>query len=325
MDVTIASFNLNNLFSRFNWSGTVDPAEEGVTYLRRAADGTTTELGEVAFVVRRDASDRRRTFMGKLVNEKDPAMTARVAARVIELDADVLLVQEVEDQTALEDFNRNSLDDMYDQIVVLEGNDLRLIDVGIMVRRPLGLGAVTTWKHARHPDRPGDPVFSRDLLQAELLDASGGRVLTVFNTHFKSHFIDAFNREEGRPKTAAEIEAERIAANLLRRQQAEVAAEIIASRFDEPVLLGGDMNDPPTSDDFHAWPALGLVDVLATATETRLPPASANPEDAPGTALWSHRFPVARAPDHYELFDHLWASPALASQLSTPTIHRRGS
>ena len=34
---------------------------------------------------------------------------------------------------------------------------------------------------------------------------------------------------------------------------------------------------------------------------------------------------VARAPDHYELFDHLRTSPALASQISTPTIHRRGS
>jgi hypothetical protein len=31
-------------------------------------------------------------------------MTARVAKRIIELDADLLLVQEAEDQTALEDF-----------------------------------------------------------------------------------------------------------------------------------------------------------------------------------------------------------------------------
>ena len=76
---------------------------------------------------------------------------------------------------------------------------------------------------------------------------------------------------------------------------------------------------------FEAWTTMGLLDVLATATESRPPPASVNPEDAPDSALWSHRFAVARAPDHFELFDHLWASPALASQLSTPTIHRRGS
>jgi len=325
MDVRIASFNLNNLFSRFNWSGTVDPAEEGVTYLRRAADGTTTELQDVAFLVRRNGDDRRREFMGKLVNAKDPAMTGRVAARITALDADVLLVQEVEDQSALEDFNRTSLGGMYEQIVVLEGNDSRLIDVGIMVRGALALGAVTTWKHARHPDRPSDPVFSRDLLQAELVDASGDRVLTIYNTHLKSHFIDAFNRKEHRRKTAAEIEAERLAADVLRRQQAEVAAQIIASRMDEPVLLGGDMNDPPSSAAFAAWPQLGLVDVLATATESQPPPASSNPEDAPTSSIWSHRFAISGAPDHFELFDHLWASPALAQRAGTATIHRRRS
>jgi hypothetical protein len=38
-------------------------------------------------------------------NAKDPAMTGRVAKRIIELDADLLLVQEAEDQTALEHFH----------------------------------------------------------------------------------------------------------------------------------------------------------------------------------------------------------------------------
>jgi hypothetical protein len=35
-------------------------------------------------------------------------MTARVAKRIIELDADLLLVQEAEDQPALEDFHGHS-------------------------------------------------------------------------------------------------------------------------------------------------------------------------------------------------------------------------
>jgi hypothetical protein len=35
-------------------------------------------------------------------------MTARVAKRIIELDADLLLVQEAEHETALEDFHGDS-------------------------------------------------------------------------------------------------------------------------------------------------------------------------------------------------------------------------
>lgn len=41
-------------------------------------------------------------------NAKGPAMTARVAKRIIELDADLLLVQEAEDETALEHFHGDS-------------------------------------------------------------------------------------------------------------------------------------------------------------------------------------------------------------------------
>jgi hypothetical protein len=41
-------------------------------------------------------------------NANDPVMTARVAKRIIELDADLLLVQEAEAQTALEDFHGHS-------------------------------------------------------------------------------------------------------------------------------------------------------------------------------------------------------------------------
>jgi hypothetical protein len=41
-------------------------------------------------------------------NAKDPVMTARVARRIPELDADLLLVQGAEDQPALEDFHGHS-------------------------------------------------------------------------------------------------------------------------------------------------------------------------------------------------------------------------
>lgn len=323
MKLTVASFNLNNLFSRFNWSGTVDPAEDGVVYLRRNPDGSTTELDDVAFLVRERSDDRRRSFMGQLIKAKDPADTQRIAERVLALDADVLLVQEVEDQAALEDFNRDQLGGHYRQIVVLEGNDDRFIDVGIMVRGQLTLGAVTTWKHATHPDDPGEGIFSRDLLEAELLDSGGKVALRVFNTHLKSHFVAPFDHKTGRLKTPAEIAAEHERANERRRLQAETAMEIIEPHLDAPVVLAGDMNDPPDGPSFAAWHSAGLIDALADAQETQPPPPSARPEDRPTNEVWSHRFSQSNAADQFHLYDQLWISPPLDGALGDAKIHRR--
>jgi len=41
-----------------------------------------------------------------------------------------------------------------------------------------------------HPADASKPVFSRDLLEVEILDSHRRRkLLTVYNTHLKSHFV----------------------------------------------------------------------------------------------------------------------------------------
>jgi endonuclease/exonuclease/phosphatase family metal-dependent hydrolase len=325
VQVTVASFNLNNLFSRFNWEGTVNPAEKDVTYLRRDANGVESELPDVAYVVQRDSSDRLRRFRGKLIGAKDPVLTARIAERITAIDADVLLVQEVEDQEVLEGFNDEFLANRYREVLVLEGNDDRLIDVGLMVRGDLHIGRVTTWKHATNSHAPGRPIFSRDLLEVELLDAAGDVRLTVFNTHLKSHFVDRWNATEHRAKTPAEMAAEGAKADDLRGWQADSAAAIMKRAIGTPMLLAGDMNDPPASIAFDAWRDLGLVDALTSATETQPPPHVGNPQDVPTTQVWSDRFPVTGKPDEYRLFDHLWVSPGLENRVDAPLIHRRAA
>lgn len=325
MQVTVASFNLNNLFSRFNWSGTVNEAEKGVTYLRRDANDVETELPDVAYVVQRDTSDRLRRFRGKLIGAKDPVLTQRIADRVKAIDAEVLLVQEVEDQEVLEGFNERYLDDRYREVLVLEGNDDRFIDVGLMVRGGLRIGRATTWKHAINRKRPDRPVFSRDLLEVELLDEDDNVRLTVFNTHLKSHFVDRWNADERRAKTAAEIAAEHEQADELRMLQAETATRIMRAAFKRPMVLAGDMNDPPEAPAFESWRDLGLIDALLQADETQPPPKVSNPEDAPGGVRWSDRFPVTGKPDEYRLFDHLWVSPSLEQRVADPLIHRRSA
>jgi hypothetical protein len=55
----------------------------------------------------------------------------------------------------------------------------------------LPLGTVTSWQHAIHPDDPTQPVFSRDLLEVEILHPGRGRRLfTLFNNHLKASSLN---------------------------------------------------------------------------------------------------------------------------------------
>src|SRR5206468_9247548 len=107
---------------------------------------------------------------GVLVKGKPPVDRARLAARILAMDADVLAVQEVEDLTTLTAFARDELKELgYRHAVLVEGNDPRLIDVGVLSRLPIG--GVTSWRHAVDQPTDPDPVFSRDLLQVDILAA----------------------------------------------------------------------------------------------------------------------------------------------------------
>ena len=87
----------------------------------------------------------------------------------------------------------------------------------------------------------------------------------------------------------------------------------------------GDMNDPPASEwlaPFTASAELGLTDALVAPVETR--PAKAD-HPPPATTAWTHRFKESGQPAKYELFDHIWLSPALADQHDRAWILRRSS
>ena len=92
---------------------------------------------------------------------------------------------------------------------------------------------------AEHPDSPKSRVFSRDLLQVEILDDNGDKLFNIYNTHLKSHFVPHGQD----PAEGARRENER------RRHQAETISRII-SQIERPgsrFILSRDMNDPPDS------------------------------------------------------------------------------
>lgn len=307
MPITVGTFNLNNLFSRFNFSGVVTNAPS-------VANGGLTITFD-------DGDIDVRTFMGRLVKEKDPAQTQTIANRILNaINADVLAVQEVEHIEILKEFNRDFLGNAYSEVALVEGNDPRLIDVGVLSKMPIG--AITSHQTARHPDSPEKRVFGRDLLQVEINDANGDRLFTLYNTHMKSHYVP-FGQD---PVAGA------AAANARRRQQAEAIAKIISKqeRRGGKFILTGDMNDPPHSPFLAPMLTIDgddLVNGLDNAVETRPPKAeTAGQGPGPQTATWTHRFNPP-GPEHpqYEQYDQIWLGPALAQKLVGAGIDRRTS
>jgi endonuclease/exonuclease/phosphatase family metal-dependent hydrolase len=229
------------------------------------------------------------------------------------MDADVLALQEVEDVGTLRNFVRDYLGSTYRHIVLIEGNDPRLIDVALVSKLPLG--QATSWQHARHMSEPTSlPIFSRDLLEVDVL-APGRtkRLFTLYVNHLKSKYTEA------KSGPARELELKEAAER--RGMQAETLIEIV-ERKQRPkgrYIVLGDMNDAPTSKPLESFKDLanGLKQV-----EER----GGNPnygDTPPANKRWTHRFKESGRPPEYDLFDQVWLSPELAKRQTDAFILRR--
>lgn len=305
MRVTVGTFNLNNLFSRFNFSGAVDAIQSGGSTGAMTIRYEFTDLDNV----------RVRAFMGKLVKAKDEDETKTVADRIRKMDLDVLAVQEVENIGILKQFNNKHLGGLYPYQVLLEGNDPRFIDVGLLSKLPVG--AITSFQTAVHNLKPGKRVFSRDLVEIEILSPSRSRKLfTIYNNHLKSHFGDDDHGGQGKTDNDER-----------RRQQAEMISEIVGSRMrtNSRYIITGDMNDAVTAAPLQPMLMIDdqpLVNALINPQETRPAKTEAGGHNPSGSA-WTHRFKQSGKPPEHHLFDQIWLSPQLAPALRASFIGRR--
>ncbi len=307
--LTVGTFNLNNLFSRFSFKADLAEAATAAAPGAVITEDKPAKADGRQWVFRPDSKVYVREYLGKLIEAKPDQETQRVAARIKEANIDVLAVQEVEDRETLQDFDRYYLGGRYPHHVLVEGNDDRFIDVALLSKFPLG--RVTSWQKYVFPPDSGREVFSRDLLQVDVWDASRARMLfTLLINHLKSQFVP-FNDDPAKGKEYADQ----------RRNEQAQAIRNIARELgpDAPYIILGDMNDGLGAPTLAPLAELGVVNALAHAQETR--PLKETPFP-PSTTLWTHRF-GSGAKVRYELFDQIWVSPALAGHLGPACIGRR--
>lgn len=213
-------------------------------------------------------------------------------ARVIKaVKPDILCFVEVEGREALRRFDTDILKNMFDDMIVVDGNDPRSIDVALAARKPLPIAAVRTNVLARDNKKSGY-VFSRDCLEGDFI--INGRRLSVLINHFKAK--DRFPKDS----------------NARRERQAAKVREILTTRFDlkkDLVLVAGDFNDEPDSAPLQPLVTTpGLHNVFDVVNR-------------PATDRWTYYYGRDKA---YNRIDMIFVSDALKPMVTSAGIERRG-
>jgi endonuclease/exonuclease/phosphatase family metal-dependent hydrolase len=127
----------------------------------------------------------RNHWIGWVELAREPAdkLSIRLTGRVItDVGADIVGIVEAEDRPSLVRFNEDFLSGSYDHVMLIDGNDDRGIDVGIVTRAGFDITSIRS--NVDLDDAVGE-VFSRDCPQYEIR-TPGGTTVHVLVNHFKS-------------------------------------------------------------------------------------------------------------------------------------------
>ncbi len=166
------------------------------------------------------------------VDEEAMRNTARVMS---DLEADVLGVVEAESRPVLSAFNSLLLPAVggtpYRQVMVIDGNDDRGIDVGIMTRENFSIGMMRS--HVDDRTAGGDVIFSRDCPEYYIATPKGSTLVVLVN-HFKSKGFGSAQSSNARRRAQA-------------LRVAEICEALLADGIDYIAVIG-DLNDTPDSE-----------------------------------------------------------------------------
>ncbi|HEX5728208.1 endonuclease/exonuclease/phosphatase family protein [Microbacterium sp.] len=236
------------------------------------------------------------------IEEKAISNTARV---IREVAADIVGIVEAEDRLTLARFTDSLLLDpvagepLYPHVMVIDGNDPRGIDVGVLSTGPYPLGMMRS-----HIDDGsfGDRIFSRDCPEYWFVFPAGsalsGQQLVVLVNHFKSKFGGNNPASIARRKRQS-------------KQVADIYATLRTAGIDHIAVLG-DLNDTPNSEALQ--PLLADTDLTDIAAVQPFDDGDPD-EDRPGT--FGNGTKSSK-------IDYLLLSPTLFARATGAGIFRKG-
>lgn len=153
-----------------------------------------------------------------------------IGAALKALDPDVIMLQEVEKKSILDDLNESELDGQYVSTELIPGNDTRCINVGVMSK--IALDGVVSHKDEyfnKWGTQGPDYRYARDCLEAHI--TFNGRRIALLGVHFRAKMPD-----DDANKRLAEAQHTRDIADALTDADPSMA-----------VIVLGDYNDTPGS------------------------------------------------------------------------------
>lgn len=333
MRLRLATFNVENLFTRFNFSAFTDEKKRKylppiVQFYGNYDNGDFSNFEEF------------KQFMQVALLTQEDDKRQHTALAFTELNADIYGLQEVDNYKALERFMnyyvKKISDTKYNQLILHEGNDTRGIDLAAVCRdlRPVlsrshshitgawvddtDTGKELLKKYDRASKKQkglkNKRIFRRDCLELET--KLGDKTVTIFVCHFKS-------MGGGREDSMG-----------MRQLEAIAVRELINRKFKDPSsalwVVIGDLNDyqmkikvskKADKDGF-------FTETLKYEDESGVAPLLENGfgyntlEELPENERWTHYYAYER---HKTQLDYIIASPAMKEKISKkPVIIRNG-
>ena len=242
MSLRLATFNVENLMNRFDYSGFRNELHQ--------------DRALALFEIKNEAEYKQLEQARTIAHTDDTRQLTALA--IAATGADILCLQEVDNLEALNAFEYGYLFKMvgqgYRQKYTTSGNDSRGIDVAVMMRaetahgQPIEFVRMTSHAYVTFDDfglhtpelaelgnEPQERIFRRDCLEIDV--KIGGRPLTIYSVHFKS-MGGARNGMNGRDATMP-----------IRIAEAKAVKRIIEERFGKDHtatkrwVICGDLND----------------------------------------------------------------------------------
>jgi len=168
---------------------------------------------------------------------KDPKKVRGITNVIKDANPDLVVLEEVESLNTLNALNKNYLSEHFTPLLV-QGNDSRNINIGMMIRRDLPVDAVYQSYRERRLPESNRFVFSRDLPVLELRfsgkDESAVPDFIFVGVHYKA-------RRDSKDDTSAEHRAAQV------RETLSIVGKYSSTWQGVPIVITGDFNCDVTS------------------------------------------------------------------------------